>query len=60
MPTGGALGNGPQFEIQDMVWGKICVPPGVAFFPWVSNAAMALVASVAVFGWEQPINPLGP
>ena len=58
--AGGALAAGAASDIQDMVWGKIVVPPGVAFFPWVSNAAMALVASVSVFGWEQVINPNGP
>ncbi len=55
----GANANGPMFGIQDYTWGKIVIPPGVAFFPYCSNAAIALVASVAVFGWEQQINPLG-
>jgi hypothetical protein len=58
--SGGALAAGHPFSLKDRAWGKICVPPGVAFFPYVSNAAIALVASVAVFGWEQQINPNGP
>ena len=58
--SGGALAGGMLYEIQDLVYGKIVVPPGVAFFPYVANGAIALVASVSTFGWEQPINPNGP
>ena len=58
--SGGALGAGAMFPLVDEVWGKILVPPGVAFFPYISNGAIALVASVSTFGWEQVINPNGP
>jgi hypothetical protein len=58
--SGGALAAGALFSLVDEVWGKILVPPGVAFFPYVSNGAIALVASVSTFGWEQVINPNGP
>jgi len=60
MSAGGALAAGPVFELVDFFQnGKIIVPPGVAFFAFVSNAAMALTASIAVIGVEEPIPVTG-
>ena len=42
----------------DMVHGTIIVRPGVAFFPYLGNAAGALVASISILAIEDPI-PVG-
>ena len=57
--TGGAQAAGPMYQMIDWTWGKIVIPPGVAFFPAVSGATITMTASVAVFAWEQPISPSG-
>lgn len=54
--AGGAHAAGPLFPLIDKVDGKIVIPPGVAFFPYISNAAIALVAAVAVLAIEEPIS----
>ncbi len=54
--AGGDLAAGPLFPLIDKVDGKIVIPPGVAFFPYISNGAMALTAAVAVLGIEEPLS----
>jgi len=60
MPVGisspGAYAAGPLFTMVDNVDGCIVVNPGNAFFPYIANAAIALVASVSVFALEIPIS----
>lgn len=56
LSSGGALAAGPLFPLVDKVDGKIVVPPGVAFFPFLSNGAMALTASVVVIATEEPVQ----
>lgn len=53
--SGGALAAGPLFSLVDKVDGKIVIPPGVAFFAFLSNGAMALTAAVTVIAIEEPI-----
>jgi hypothetical protein len=57
--TGGAQAAGPLYPMIDWTWGKIVIPPGVAFFPAVSGTTITMTASVAVFAWEQPITSAG-
>lgn len=52
--SGGTIGNNLWIEAIDKVCGKIVIPPGVAFFPFISNDALALTAAVAVLGIEEP------
>jgi len=59
LSAGGAIGNGPLFPLMDWTWGKIVIPPGVAYFPAVSGGTLTMTASVAVFGWEEPITSGG-
>lgn len=55
MSAGGAMAAGPLFETSiDLTQGVLAFPPGTAFFPYISNAALALVASVTVVGLEVP------
>jgi hypothetical protein len=54
--SGGAQAAGPLYSLIDKVDGKIVIPPGVAFFPYISNGAIALVASVAVLAIEEPLS----
>ena len=53
--AGGAFAAGPLFPMIDAVNGKIVIPPGVAFFAFMSNGAMALTAAVSVIATEEPI-----
>jgi hypothetical protein len=53
--SGGAYAAGPLFPLIDKLDGKLVIPPGIAFFPYISNAAIALVAAVAVLAIEEPI-----
>ena len=46
--AGGALGAGPLFNMIDTVNGAIVLPPGTAFWPYLSNAALALTALISV------------
>jgi hypothetical protein len=56
LSAGGALAAGPLFQmIADLTDGLLAFKPGTAFFPYVSNAAIALVASVTVIGIEIPV-----
>jgi hypothetical protein len=55
LSSGGALAAGPVYSLIDKVEGRIIINPGDAFFPYISNAALALVAAVAVLGWEEVI-----
>ncbi len=41
--SGGDLADGPLYQVIDKVDGKIVIPPGVAFFPYISNGATAKV-----------------
>ena len=54
--SGGALAAGPLNVLIDRVEGKIVIPPGVAFFAYLSNGAMALTAAVSVFATEEPVQ----
>jgi hypothetical protein len=54
--AGGAFAAGTMFPLIDPVDGCIVIPPGIAFFPYVSNAAMALTAAVSVLGLELPVS----
>lgn len=56
MSSGGALAAGPLYTLEDKVDGDIIIEPGNAFFPFISNAALALVAAVAVLALEIPIS----
>jgi len=51
----GASAAGGIITARDHVEGTIIVKPGVAFFPYLSNAAGALVASISILGIEDPI-----
>jgi hypothetical protein len=53
--SGGALAAGPIFSIDIPVNGQIVIPPGAAFFPFLSNAAFALTAIVTVVATEEPV-----
>lgn len=53
--SGGALAAGPLNVLIDKVEGKIIIPPGTAFFAYLSNGAMALTAAVTIIGSEEPI-----
>jgi len=56
--AGGALAAGPLMTMVDkFANGKLIIPPGVAFFAYISNAALALTAVVTVIGVEEPITP---
>ncbi len=60
MPSGfsapGALAAGaPVRLVDDRGDDELQIPPGVAFFPYMANAAMALTAAVAVVGIEEPV-----
>jgi len=57
--SGGAIAAGPFYELMDWTWGKIVIPPGVAFFPGISGGTITMTASVAVFGWEEVIAAAG-
>lgn len=57
--SGGAVGAGPLYQMIDYTWGKITIPPGVAFFPAITGGTFTMTASVAVFGWEEPIAAAG-
>ena len=59
LSAGGAIGAGPLFPLIDWTWGKIVIPPGVAFFPGIFGGTLTCTASVAVFGWEETIAPGG-
>jgi hypothetical protein len=53
--SGGALAAGPLNFLIDKIEGKIVIPPGVAFFAFLSNGAMALTAAVSVIATEEPV-----
>jgi hypothetical protein len=55
LSAGGALAAGPLFNLRDDINGAIVVPPGSAFWPFVSINAVALVANVTVRWIEVPI-----
>jgi hypothetical protein len=40
---------------RDDVDGSIIIRPGMAFFPYLSNAAGALVAAISILAVEDPI-----
>jgi hypothetical protein len=52
--AGGALAAGPLFTMVDNIGGAIALPPGAIFYPWVSNAAIALTALVTVDVLQTP------
>lgn len=54
--SGGALAAGPLYPMEDKVDGDITIDPGNAFFPFIANAALALVAAVAVLALEIPVS----
>jgi hypothetical protein len=56
LSSGGALAAGPLYKLVDDVNGEIIINPGNAFFPYVSNGALALTAAVSVFALELPIS----
>jgi len=61
MPNGfsapGALAAGALVRlVDDRGDDELQIPPGVAFFPYMANAAMALTAAVAVVGIEEPLD----
>lgn len=56
MNAGGAYAAGPMWQLVDKLDGKLTIPEGVAFFPYISNAAIALVAAVAVLAIEEPTS----
>jgi hypothetical protein len=47
--------NAPWTMIDD-IDGRIIIPPGNAFFV-VANAAVAMVAAIAIYGLELPVQP---
>jgi hypothetical protein len=51
---GTATSDASPYLMQDLIDGAIIIPPGVAFFV-TANAAVAGVASVAIYGLEIPI-----
>ena len=53
--AGGALAAGPLFTMMDPVNGSIVLPPGAIFYPWVSNAAIALTALITVDVMQTPM-----
>ena len=53
--AGGALAAGPLFSVSIPVNGQIVIAPGTAFFPFLSNGAMALTAIVTVVATEEPV-----
>jgi hypothetical protein len=53
--AGGALAAGPLFPMRDNVNGAIVIPPGVAFWPFLANAAVALTALVSVEYVQTPM-----
>jgi hypothetical protein len=56
LSSGGALAAGPLYKLDDDVSGGLVINPGIAFFPYISNAALALTAAVSVFALEIPIS----
>jgi len=56
LSSGGALAAGPLYKLEDYLDGGLIINPGVAFFPYISNAALALTAAVSVFALEIPIS----
>lgn len=53
--AGGAYAAGAMFQlVADLSDGVLAFAPGQAFLPYVSNAALALVAQVSVIGLEIP------
>ena len=52
--AGTATTTNAPFTMVDDVDGRIIVPPGVAFFV-LSNAAMAMVAEISIYGLELPV-----
>jgi hypothetical protein len=55
LSAGGAFAAGPLFSFTVPVNGSIVIAPGVAFFPFLSNGAMALTAIVTVVATEEPV-----
>lgn len=54
--AGGANAAGPLYTMRwDLHDGLLAFPPGTAFFPCISNGAIALVSSVTVIGAELPM-----
>ena len=51
--AGGAYAAGPMFTMVDNVGGTIALPPGVAFWPYLSNAALAMTAPPS--HWEDQL-----
>jgi hypothetical protein len=54
--AGGAFAAGPLFSLVDPVNGEIVIPPGNAFFPFISNGALALTAAISVLALELPVS----
>lgn len=55
LSAGGAFAAGPLFSLSVPVNGSIIIAPGTAFFPFLSNGAMALTAIVTVVATEEPV-----
>lgn len=53
--AGGAYAAGPLFTMRDDVNGAIVIPPGVAFWPFLANAAVAMTALVSVDVLQTPM-----
>ena len=56
LSAGGAFAAGPLFALDLNIAGQIVIAPGTAFFPFLSNGAMALTAVVTVFATEEPVT----
>ena len=52
--AGGAYAAGPLFTMVDNVNGAIVIPPACAFWPYLSNAALAMTALVTVDVLQTP------
>ena len=52
--AGGAYAAGPLFTMVDNVDGAIVLPPGALFYPYLSNAALAMTALITVDVLQTP------
>jgi hypothetical protein len=52
--AGGAYAAGPLFTMMDPVNGSIVIPPACAFWPYLSNAALAMTALITVDVLQTP------
>ncbi len=55
--AGGAYAAGPLFTMRDDVNGSIVLPPGASFWPYLSNAALAMTALITVDVIQSPFLP---